>query len=98
MQSFNVKFLWEIYNKDVEFIKYFPETCLKKYPERAYFWKVFYVLKKPKFDELINGEIKILKAKNRIKTDKIKITAEAEKIFNKFEYESSLSLLGMFKS
>lgn len=50
------------------------------------------------YKELVDGKIKELKEKNKIKEDKIKLTREAQTIFDEFSFGRNLGLLGWIRS
>lgn len=77
---------------------YFPDICHKRVPPRKYFWQVFYVLRNDLFKSTIENHIVTLKLKNKIKDDNIKLTPEAQKIFNDFNFTDDLQLLGKINS
>ena len=62
-------------------------------PSKEYFWKVYFVLNKDNFRQLVSDKIAALKKKNRIKNDLVKATAEAIDIMKSFKFEENLSLL-----
>jgi len=94
-RDLNLKGLWTSLKKDSGFMKYFPDSCHKRMPSKDYFWKVYYYTKKDNFKQLIGEKISILKKKNCIKSDAIKVTDEAYEIFKNFKFEENLGLLGM---
>lgn len=74
-------------------MKYFPDNCHKRIPSKKYFWKVFYALKRPHYENIVNDKILFLKKKNKIKDDKVVATEDAINILKNFSYDDNLSLL-----
>lgn len=74
-------------------MRFFPDSCFKKQPPKAYFWKVYYVCFGEKFTRLVQNEISSLRDKHKIKEDKIKLSAEAFDVFNEFNFDKNLGLL-----
>lgn len=86
--------MWHELKKEAFFASYFPDSCLKRVPEKTYFWQVFAVLKPNIYTSMLNEKIDSLKEKNKIKNDTIKLTEEAQEIFESFKFDSDISLLG----
>lgn len=89
-----VRNLWRELKKDPVFMSFFPDSCFKRVPEKTYFWKIFTVLKPDLFNQMLTEKISNLKEKSKIKDDTIKLTYEAQEIFENFKFDSDLALLG----
>lgn len=94
LKELNVKDLWFKMKQDLEFMRYFPDSCHRKVPSKTYFWKVYYYLKRYEFMANIDEQIKVLRKKNRIKNDKLVLSVEAQSIFKDFNVGDNLRLLG----
>ena len=89
--------IWEKYKGEKEFFSYFPNKFKKYPPPKAYFWKVFSVLKREEYDKILNKtKLRLVKHK-RIKEVDLKLTEEAIEILNNFKDED-LNLLSKIKS
>lgn len=94
LKQMNVKQLWNNLKTESNVMKYFPDICYKRVPPKNYFWKIYYYLKKDSFKKQIETQIKTLTEHNKIKSDNITMSNEAEDIYKKFEFNDNLRLLG----
>lgn len=90
--------LWQTKKTDPTFIKYFPDSCLKRQPPKSYFWKVYFHCFKSEFNTNITTQIDSLIKKNRVKDDNVLLTDEAVDIFENFNFKQNLKLLGLIIS
>ena len=79
-------------------MRYFPDSCFKRVPDKDYFWKVFSILYSERYSKILEEKIKTLRENSKIKEDKIVLTREAQEIFDSFECDGNLSLLSNLKS
>jgi sulfur relay (sulfurtransferase) DsrC/TusE family protein len=94
----NVHGLWGVLKKDKDFFEYFPDIFHKRNPPREYFWKVYSVLRKNDWTKSVQSQIQKMKDANIIKSDRFKLTQEAQSIFDKFDDSNKLDLLCKIKS
>lgn len=79
-------------------MKYFPDSCLKKVPDRNYFWRVLGVVMPREYNAFLKDKVLTLRHRRRFPIDRIALTREAEEIFEGFDFENRLSLLSLLTS
>lgn len=79
-------------------MRYFPDSCQKKVPDRGYFWKVLGNVMPEEYQNFLRSKLAALKKKRKIKDDKLVLTREACDTFEEFDFEDTLALLGIVKS
>jgi hypothetical protein len=94
----NVHGLWGSLKRDKDFFEYFPDIFHKRNPPREYFWKIYSVLRKNDWKKSVQTQIQRMKDANIIKSDRFKLTQEAQHIFDKFDDSNKLDLLCKFIS
>jgi hypothetical protein len=94
LKDLNMKVLLNELRHDKTFMSYFPDLCMKKLPPRTYFWQVFSVVRAAEFKALIDAKVEKLRSLRRVKEDKMKLSAEALKIFYSFDAGNEVALLG----
>ena len=93
LKDLNVKEFWAKYSVEKEFLRYFPQTFLLRVPPADYFWRVFSVVKKNEYANLLKEKMTQMKNQNRIKNEKLTLTPEAIRILKNTDFEGNLSLL-----
>lgn len=85
--------LFDELKQDKAFMAYFPDIFWKRTPPRDYFWKVFSVVRKQTFNEMVKGKLDELMLKRKIKADRFLITGEAKRILDTFNDNNNIGLL-----
>ena len=55
LEELQLKNIWPKYQKDKEFLKYFPDIDEDKTPSRAYFFQILSAIKPDDFKDLLNN-------------------------------------------
>ena len=89
---------WEHFKNDPQLATFFPDLCLKKSPPREYFWKVFSVVKRAEYQQILANSKMKLSLSQQLLATKVNLQPEMKQILFNFDHQQSLTTLCKFKS
>ena len=94
----NVKITWDNHKNDPSFLRYFPDSCLKKCPPREYFWRVFSVIRNEEYQRLFISSKTRLTIGRELVVTQIEIPEETGRLLQSFNSQMSLQTICNIKS
>lgn len=89
----NVNTTWAKHKTDLNLLRYFPDSCLKKCPPRDYFWKVFSVVHRADYEYLLATSKTRLNKGMELVITQINIPEETSRMLQNFDSQKSLQTL-----
>lgn len=94
LKGFNAKTIMVQGRLDMEFMKYFPNSCYRRSPPKEYFWKVYSILQpeqfKKQYDENLNRIIRRCR-----KPETLKVGDEHRHLMMKYKEENMKLLIAL---
>jgi hypothetical protein len=93
LRDVNTYQLWLELRHSAQFMRYFPDCCLQKVPDREYFWRVLGVVMPHEYRSFMEEKVVKVRKQRCFRVKRVMLTREADEVFQSFDFDNQLALL-----